>query len=443
MLRHCARALVTMFVGLVVFSASPAQGVGVLVADHVSGGGVTVLDASLALIGTVTLPSSPTANPIGIAVNPAGTLAAVSNFLANRIDFLDVTASPPAVTGASVSFTSPALFPEDLVFSSDGACLLVSDGRPGFVASVDVTNRTVVTSLSDVQSQAVEVIPNNPDNLVLTADQLGNVIHALTLGAGCALTDTGTAVPTTGTGPTNITALPNGQRALVSNLDGTIDVLGISGSTVSVIASLGLPGATPGITPSSGRAQSIAILPSGSRAYVYQAVAGNVEVLTIDSSNTIADSGVGIPVPPNGNILGVELIATDGDSVFVSTTAGVSAIDVLTNQVTGSATAGSQPAGIAVQGTPSPTDQTQNLIGLLQSFDLPAGDSNMLLAKLRQALKDLSNGKTAHACKALRLFIQEVNRQTQHANRQLSQNPLEADELIATANYIQTVLGCQ
>ena len=129
------------------------------------------------------------------------------------------------------------------MFSPDGACLLVSDGRPSFLLSVDVANRTVVTSLSSLQAQAVEFVPNNANNIILAADLTNNEIHVLTLSAGCALTE-GTPVATPGTGPRNIAALPNGQIALVAHNDGTIGVLSINGSSVSFSTSFIIGGNT-------------------------------------------------------------------------------------------------------------------------------------------------------------------------------------------------------
>lgn len=341
--RTFARASAIAALCLALVAALPAQ-VEVLVADR-STGTVAALDPGLTPIGTATLPT--TADPLGIAVNPAGTLAAVTNFLAERVDFLDLTVSPPAVTGSSVSTT---LSPEDLVFSPDGACLLISDGRPGTVASIDVTNRTLVTSLTGVQSQAVEFIPNNANNVVLTADQVGNVIHVLTLGAGCTLTDTGVTVATPGDSPKNITALPDGKRALVAHRDGTVGVLMISGSTVSFTSSfvLGLLDASP---PFPSEVQSFAVLGNGGRAYAYQANKGNVEVLNIDALDNVTDSGVSIQVPTNSALLGVELIATDGNHVFVSTHTGVLSINVASNRVTSTVVTGLVPTGIAVTGS--------------------------------------------------------------------------------------------
>jgi DNA-binding beta-propeller fold protein YncE len=92
--RTFARASAVAVLCLTLVAALPAQ-VQVLVADR-STGTVAALDPGLTPIGTATLPTS--ADPLGIAVNPAGTLAAVANFLTQRVDFLDLTVSPPVVT---------------------------------------------------------------------------------------------------------------------------------------------------------------------------------------------------------------------------------------------------------------------------------------------------------------------------------------------------------
>ena len=346
LIRNLRRMFMIAGVCLAAGSSLRAQ-VSLLVTDRTNGA-VTVLDRGLTVVGTVALPSSPSAaDATGVSLNPAQTLAAVSNFNTNRIDFLDLTVSPPVVSGASVTFTSPALFPEDMVFSPDGACLLVSDGRPGAVASVDVVNRVVVSSLPTVQSQAVEFIPNNPNNIVLTADQVGNVIHVLTLGAGCTLTDTGTTVATPGTGPRNVTALPDGTVALVSHQDGPIGILSISGTTVSFTGSFSLGAANP-----VNRVQGIALNPGLGQAYAYQCETGNVEILNIDSSDNVTDSGVGVAGPVSSLcLLGVKQIATDGKSAFVSAGTNVSAINVTVNKVTGTYAPGSTLAGMAVKGS--------------------------------------------------------------------------------------------
>jgi hypothetical protein len=110
---------------------------------------------------------------------------------------------------------------------------------------------------------------------------VGNVIHVLTLGAGCVLTDTGVSVATPGNSPTNITALPNGQRALVAHRDGTVGILSISGTTVGFTSSfvIGTLDASP---PFPSAVESFVISGAGSTVYAYQANKGNVELLNID-----------------------------------------------------------------------------------------------------------------------------------------------------------------
>jgi hypothetical protein len=403
----------------------------VLVIDR-STGTVKALDPGLALIGTTTLPT--TADPLGIAVNPAGTLAAVTNFLNKRVDFLDLTVSPPVVALPSVS--TALLDPEDLVFSPDGACLLISDGRPGYVASINVASRTLVTSLTTVQSQAVEFIPYNPNNIVLTADQVGNKIHVLTLGAGCVLTDTGTTVATPGDAPKNITALPNGQGALVAHRDGTVGVLSISGSTVGFTGSFVI-GTLDIFPPFPSEVQSFVVLGNGSRAYAYQANRGNVEVLNIDASNNVSDSGVGIPISTNSALLGVELIATDGNSVFVSTGTGTSSINVALNQVSHTVAAGAVPTGIAVAGNFQQT--VSSLITQLSSpgLGLTPGQISSFTDKLNNVLASIQQGLNKQAINQLNAFINSINAWLKVGN---ISGPAAAT-LIAAANAIITLLG--
>ena len=434
--RTFARASAIAMLCLTLASARSAQ-IQVLVADK-SAGTVKALGPSLTTIGTVTLPAP--ADPLGIAVNPAGTLAAVTNFNNNRVDFLDLTVSPPVVTGFSVNTVLSAmpfvaLFPEDLVFSPDGACLLVSDGRPGYVASINVTARTLVTSLTGVQSQAVEFVPSNPNNMVLTADQVGNKIHVLHLGAGCVLTDTGVTVATPGDAPKNITALPDGQRALVAHRDGTVGVLSISGATVSFISSFVI-GTLDSLSPFPSEVQSFVVF-GGSRAYAYQANKGNVEVLNIDASDNVSDSGVGIPVSSNSAVLGVELIATDGNSVFVSTGTGASSINVALNQVSNTVASGAVPRGIAVAG--SFQQIVTSLITELSSpaLSLTSGQIASLTDKLNNVLASIQQGLNKQAINELNAIINSINAglKTGHISGS------GAATLIAAANAIIALLS--
>ena len=104
-------------------------------------------------------------------------------------------------------------------------------------------------------------------------------------------------------------------------------------------------------------------MPNGSKAYAYQCGTGNVELLNIDSSNNVADSGISIPVSTSRCLFGTEQLATDAQSVFLSTSGpitvpntppvtftGITAINVRSNKVTAKAITGA-PGGIAVKGS--------------------------------------------------------------------------------------------
>lgn len=82
--------------------------------------------------------------------------------------------------------------------------------------------------------------------------------------------------------------------------------------------------------------------------------------------------------------------------------------------------------------------QINNLIALVQSFQLPHGIENSLVTKSQDALAALSASDTATACDSLRSFINQCSAQTGKAltNEQ-------ADQLINSATEIGTGLGCQ
>jgi hypothetical protein len=328
---------------LVLVAALPLAAQNLLVAN-LDSGTVSVFGPSLTLTGTYTVPAP--SQPIAVAWSSAAGLAAVSNFNPNfppsnagRIDFFNPASNPPTTVGASVS-TDP-ISAEDLVFSPNGACLIVTDGAFGdHVVSINVGTRTVVTILqTGGNNEAVEFIPNNVNNIILTADFFSNSIYALTMAPNCALTHYGTvSLPAS---PGNITALPNGLRALVANADGSVSVLSISGIAVDLVNTLSI----------GGSAQSIAVLPSGTKAYVSRCHGnGGVQVLTIDSSNNVTDSGINIPTSGNNCYFGVNQAVTDGNKVFVTGFTNVQIIAVGSTTVSGTITAGRGPAGLAMTG---------------------------------------------------------------------------------------------
>jgi probable HAF family extracellular repeat protein len=87
--------------------------------------------------------------------------------------------------------------------------------------------------------------------------------------------------------------------------------------------------------------------------------------------------------------------------------------------------------------TPSPQAMIDDLIGIVEGFDLPHGIETSLLTKLRNALDALAAGDTATACDLLGAFV--------HETRAQSGKKIDADDaarLIASAEQIRATLGC-
>jgi hypothetical protein len=83
-------------------------------------------------------------------------------------------------------------------------------------------------------------------------------------------------------------------------------------------------------------------------------------------------------------------------------------------------------------------NQINDLIALVQSFNLPAGTENSLITKLQDALAAISVSDTATACICLTSFINECHAQS---GKKLTAD--QANQLINSANQIKTDLGCQ
>jgi hypothetical protein len=88
---------------------------------------------------------------------------------------------------------------------------------------------------------------------------------------------------------------------------------------------------------------------------------------------------------------------------------------------------------------PSTTeDSINNLLALLNSFNLPPGNANSLIVKLQDALAANSASDTATICSDLTDFVNECQAQ---AGKKLTAD--QSNQLISLANQIKGELGCQ
>jgi hypothetical protein len=94
--------------------------------------------------------------------------------------------------------------------------------------------------------------------------------------------------------------------------------------------------------------------------------------------------------------------------------------------------------GFTFQLNDSIVDQLNDLIALVQSFNLPEGTEASLLRKLQDALAAVNASDTASACDSLTAFI---NASQAQLGKKLTANQVK--QLVDSATQVQTDLGCQ
>jgi len=257
---------------------------------------------------------------VDVVVTPDGTTAIVSNFTDRNLFFIDLSTMPPSLLGSVML----PIFPLDLALSPDGRFVLAtSGGGITMVVSVDVVNRTVISTLTlrgGGQAQAVAVAPNG--ETVLVADFMGAQVQVLRLAADGTLTQP----PTVGSIPVegranNIAISPDGRTAVVSNTrtpDGmatsdTVTILRIDGTRVTRTGTImGLPRSQQGAAFTlDGR--RVLVLCIGPRP-------DQLAVLRVDGPGMVSDTGqrVNLLTDTTG-FFGIDVVAVtlDGTKAYV------------------------------------------------------------------------------------------------------------------------------
>lgn len=313
-----------------------------------------VVDDAGAILSSTPVSATTGSTGIDAVVTPDGGTALVTLFNPQQINFFDLYTSPPTLTGTM----SLPLNAEDISIgcTSSGFALITDGGTIGRVVSVNVTTRTIAHSIvlsGGATAQAVDV--THDGTLALVAGTNSNTVRLLLVDPTTGvLTDTGVNVPRgSSVNPNNVTISPTGRTALVTNsLSNSVDVLAISGSTVSYVTSINL----------GARQQSTAFTPDGYSAFVYQTTIGVVARLAIDASDNVTDTAVrisGLGTAPS--FFGVDHIAaTATGALYVRSTNAFRVISTATNTVT----AGPTPIGSGGGGVATLTSAT----GLWSAF---------------------------------------------------------------------------
>jgi type I site-specific restriction-modification system R (restriction) subunit len=93
--------------------------------------------------------------------------------------------------------------------------------------------------------------------------------------------------------------------------------------------------------------------------------------------------------------------------------------------------------GVYVLLTPAGILPVEELIDLVESFELPRGIERALVVKLEHALEAIIDGDLKRACNLLRAFINQVNAQK---GKKITE--AQAEELLEAAAQIRSVIGC-
>ena len=220
----------------------------------------------------------------------------------------------------------------------DGARLYVTNASQPVVSVIDTLTNTVIETITVGQS---------PWGIAITPD--GKRAYVASLSGTISVIDTATSnvidTITESDGPLGVAVTPDGTRAYVSNVRGTVSVVDTSTNTVitkiPVLDRFGFP---------ASNLPAIVITPDGRRAYLVSASTGRTYAIDTAINIVIAS----IPTEP-GNPLSIAM-SPDGTRVYTASVgfaARAFAIDTFSNTITSTISAGGPPpfVGVTPDGT--------------------------------------------------------------------------------------------
>ncbi|QSE93891.1 hypothetical protein JWS13_37465 [Rhodococcus pseudokoreensis] len=305
---------------------------------------VSVLDANNAVVGSVTVGTSPT----GVAANPAGTRVYVTNSVSGNVSVIN-TANNTVVATVTTGTT-----PNAVAVNPTGTRAYVTNSSSGNVSVIDtVTNKVVATVRVGTTPNAITVantptgtrayVTNSSSGNVSVIDTVTNKVVA-TIGVGTtpnavAVNPTGTRVYVTNSGSNTVSVIDTATNKVVGTVavgsrptavrvsyDGSATYVVtdsdrlwvIDTATTKVVSNVGIDD----LSPEAG-AHSIAMSADGTRWLVTDAVDGRVRAVSLTQLNSApsAASTVGAPSTSDGAVAITLPPDPDGDPVtFTYTT---------------------------------------------------------------------------------------------------------------------------
>jgi len=272
---------------------------------------------------TITVGSFPS-GVSGVAINPAGTFAYVTNRNSYSVSKINLA------TDTVVATITVGNNPWGVAINPAGTFAYVTNGSSGSVSKINLATDTVVATIT-VGGGPYGVAINPAGTFAYVTTSGSDSVSKINLA-----TDTVDATITVGNNPRGVAINPAGTFAYVTNL-GSGSVSKINLATDTVVATI-----TVGSEP-----YGVAINPAGTFAYVTNGSSGSVSKINLATNTVVATITVGIG--PRGvaiNPAGTYVYVTNSGSDSVSSS--VSKINLATDTVAATITVGYNPWGVAI-----------------------------------------------------------------------------------------------
>ncbi len=344
--------MIVMLVGIA--SAVPYA----YISNHYDGT-VSVIDtADNTVLTTVTVGSY----PLGVAVNPAGTMAYVANYNADTVSVIETN------TNTVVATVPVGDSPMGVTINPTGTRVYVTNEIGNSVSVIDTSSNTVIATMTSPGTGLYGVAVNSDGTKVYAVKSNINGVSVIDT-----TTNTAESTVTVGGSPKGIAVSPIEAVAYVANsADDTVSVINTDTNTVIDTINVG------------NGPYAVAFNPDGTKVYVANYYGGTVSV--IDTSTKTVTTTVTVGVLPMGVAVNI-----DGTKAYVvnSDSDSVSVIDTDTDTVTTTITVGNTPrcfGQFTVFFTPSPS----------YSVDKTVTDV-------------ANNGSSAHATKAVDVIKYQIS----------------------------------
>lgn len=358
--------------------------------------------------------------PLGIAVNPAGTTVYVTNQGSNNVSVVNTA------TNTVTAIVPVGIEPIGVAVNPAGTKVYVTNHQSNTVSVIDTATNTVTATVS-VGSQPEGVAVNPTGTMVYVANYASNNVSVIE-----AASNTVAATVNVGFSPRGVAVNPAGTMVYVANMGGnSVSVINTATNTVTSTVPVG-------ITP-----MGVAVNPVGTMVYVTNYDSNTVSVINTATNTVTATVPVGLEP------WGVAVNPT-GTMVYVANANSntVSVIDAESNTITSTVPVGSRPVSFGqfighATATPTPIPNQPTDINQLKSDGITpiavnsATNERTVIFKGRVSDPDGDNVKLQIELRRTDEYGGEFN----ESKGGLKESELVPNGSIATASAIELING--